>query len=146
VCHNFLKSGFRGAKNIFCCSVTKSCPALCEPMNCSMPGFPVLCNLPEFAQTYVHWVDDAIQLSHPLCHPILLLSSDFPSIRVFSSESIKYILRSSKTGSVLDLCRLLPDSTINQWKSHWKTPGLMNRGLWDSQMGSDPHSTACWLE
>ena len=48
-----------------CCSVTKLCPTLCDPMNCSMPGFPVLHYLPEFAQTRVHWVSDAIQPSHP---------------------------------------------------------------------------------
>ena len=47
-----------------CCSVTKLCPTLCDPMNCSMPGFFVLHHLLEFAQTHVHWVDDAIQLSH----------------------------------------------------------------------------------
>ena len=52
-----------------CCSVAKSCPTLCDPMDCSMPGFPVLHYLPEFPQTHVHWVDDAIQPSH------LLLSS-----------------------------------------------------------------------
>ena len=49
-----------------CCSVTKSCLTLCNPMNCSTPGFPVLHNLPEFAQTYVHSVNDAIQPSDPL--------------------------------------------------------------------------------
>ena len=51
-----------------CCSVAKSCPTLCDPVNCSMPGFPVLHYLPEFAQTHVHWVSDAIQPSHPLSH------------------------------------------------------------------------------
>ena len=40
-----------------------------NPMDCSMPGFPVLHHLPEFAQTHVHWVDDAIQPSHPLLPP-----------------------------------------------------------------------------
>ena len=45
------------------CLVTKSCPALCDPMNCSTPGFPVLPYLLEFAQIYVNWVGDAIQLS-----------------------------------------------------------------------------------
>ena len=39
---------------IYCCSVAKSCPTLCDPMECSAPGFPVLHYLPEFAQTYVH--------------------------------------------------------------------------------------------
>ena len=49
-----------------CCSVAKSCPTLCDPMNCSTPGFPVLHYLLEFTQTHVHWVADAIQPSHPL--------------------------------------------------------------------------------
>jgi len=49
-----------------CCSVTKSCLTLCDPMNCSMTGFPVFHPLPEFAQTHVHWVGDAIQPSHSL--------------------------------------------------------------------------------
>ena len=52
-----------------CCSLTKSYPALCNPMGCSTPGFPVLHHLPEFALTHVHWVDDAIQPSHPLLPP-----------------------------------------------------------------------------
>ena len=43
-----------------CCSVTKSCPTLCDPMDCSTPGFPALHYLPEFAQTHVHWVNDVI--------------------------------------------------------------------------------------
>ena len=51
------------------CSVDKSCPALCDPMDCSTPGFPVLHYLLEFAQTHVHWLDDAIQPSHPLSPP-----------------------------------------------------------------------------
>ena len=48
----------------WCCSVSKSFPTLCNPMDCSMPGLPVLHYLPEFAQIHVHWVRDAIQLSH----------------------------------------------------------------------------------
>ena len=68
-----------------CCSGIKSFPILCDPMNCITPGFPVLHHLPEFAQTHVHWVGDAIQLSHLLLSP-LLLPSIFPSIRVFSNE------------------------------------------------------------
>ena len=52
-----------------CCSVAQSCPTLCDSMDCSIPGFPVLHRLPELAQTHVHWVDDAIQPSHPLLSP-----------------------------------------------------------------------------
>ena len=42
---------------------------LCDPMDCSMPGFPVHHHLPELAHTHVHWVSDAIQPSHPLLSP-----------------------------------------------------------------------------
>ena len=50
-------------------SVAQSCLTLCDPMNHSMPGLPVHHQLPEFTQTHVHWVGDAIQPSHPLLSP-----------------------------------------------------------------------------
>ena len=50
-------------------SVAQSCLNLCDPMNCRMPGLPVHHKLPEFAQTQVHRVSDAIQPSHPLSSP-----------------------------------------------------------------------------
>ena len=50
-------------------SVTQLCLTLCDPMDCSMPGLPVHHQLPEFTQSHVHWVSDAIQLSHPLFSP-----------------------------------------------------------------------------
>ena len=53
---------------IHCCSVAQSCLTLCDPVDCSTPGFPVH-QLPELAQTHVHWVGDAIQPSHPLSSP-----------------------------------------------------------------------------
>ena len=52
-----------------CCSVVESCPTFCNPMDYSMPGFPVFHYLLEFAQTHVHWVGDAIQPSHILSSP-----------------------------------------------------------------------------
>ena len=52
-----------------CCLVAKSCPILCDPMECSTPGLLVLHHLPEFTQTHVHRVGDAIQPSHPLLSP-----------------------------------------------------------------------------
>ena len=67
-------------------SVARSRLTLCDPMDCSMPGLPVHHQLPEFTQTHVHQVGDAIQPSHPL-----LLPSIFPSIRVFSNESVLHI-------------------------------------------------------
>ena len=48
---------------------TQSCPTLCDPMDCSMPGFPVHHQLPELTQTHIHLVSDAIQPSHPLSSP-----------------------------------------------------------------------------
>ena len=63
-------------------SVAQSCPTLCDPMNCSMPGLPVYHQLPEFTQTHVHRVGDAIQPSHP-CRPLYVLPSIFPSFWPF---------------------------------------------------------------
>ena len=71
-------------------SVTQSCPTICDPMDCSIPGLPVHHQFPEFTQTQVHRVGDAIQPSHPLS-PLLLLPSILPSIRVFSNESALHI-------------------------------------------------------
>ena len=66
------------------CSAAKSYPTLCDPVDWSTPGFPVLHYLPELAHTQVHWVSDAT--NHLIfCYP--LLPSFFPSIRVFSNES-----------------------------------------------------------
>ena len=71
-------------------SVSQSCPTLCDPMNCSMACLPVHHQLPESTQTHVHWVRNAS--NHLiLCHPLLLLPSIFPSIRVFSNESVLHI-------------------------------------------------------
>ena len=67
-------------------SVAQSCLTLCDPMNRSTPGLSVHHQLPEFTQTHVHRVGDAIQPSHPLSS-LLLLPPIPPSIRVFSNES-----------------------------------------------------------
>ena len=67
--------------------VAQSCPSLCDPINCSMPGLPVHHQLPEFTQTHVHQVSDAI--NHLiLCHPLLLLPLIFPASGFFSNESV----------------------------------------------------------
>ena len=70
-----------------CCSVAQFCLTLCNPMDCSMPGFPVLHYVLEFPQT------QSIELVMPsnhlmLCHPLLLPPSIFSSIRVFSKELV----------------------------------------------------------
>ena len=68
-----------------CCSVAQLFLTLCDPMDCSTPGFSVLYYLPEFAQSHIHRVGDAIQPSHSLSL-LLFLPSVFPSIRVFPNE------------------------------------------------------------
>ena len=67
-------------------SVSQSCPTLCDPMDCSMPGLPVHHQLLDPTQTHVHRVGDAIQPSHPLSSPSPPTFNLF-RIRVFSNES-----------------------------------------------------------
>ena len=64
-------------------SVAQSYPSLCDPMDCSTPGFSVHHQLLEHTQTHIHWVGEAIQPSPPL-----MPRSVFPKIRVFSNESV----------------------------------------------------------
>ena len=79
-------SMFSCAYSLHFTSVPKSCPSLCDPVYCSMPGFPVHHQLPEFTQTHVHQVGDATQPFHPLLSSSPALN--LPSIRVSSSESV----------------------------------------------------------
>ena len=78
-------------------SVTQSCLTLCDPMNCSTPGLPVCHQFPEFTQTHVHWVGDAIQPSHPL-------SSTSPSALNLSQNQglSKWISWSHQVAKVLE--------------------------------------------
>ena len=70
-----------------CCSVFQSCQTLCNPIDWSMPGFPVLNHLRSLLKLMS--IESAIPSNHLiLCHPLLLLPSIFPSIRVFSNESV----------------------------------------------------------
>ena len=74
-----------------CFSVTKSCPALCGPMNCSVLGFPALHCLLELAQT-IEPIESMMPSNHLIfCRPLLFLPSVFPNIRVFSSQSALHI-------------------------------------------------------
>ena len=82
---------------ICCCSVTKSYPALCNPLGCSMPAFPVYHQLLQFAQTHVHWVGDMIQPSHPL-------SSPFPAFNLAQYQGLfQWVGSSHQVASVLEL-------------------------------------------
>ena len=81
---------------IICCSAPKSCPTLCNRMDCSTPGFPVLHYLPEFAQTHVHWVCDAIQPSHPLSSPSPAFNSSQHQEGFFFSSDLALHIRRPK--------------------------------------------------
>ena len=79
-----------------CCSVTQSCPVICNPMDCSTPGFPVHHHLPQLTQTHVHHhlpepaQTDAIEPSHPLSAPSPS-AFNLSHHQVFSNESILLI-------------------------------------------------------
>ena len=74
-------------------SVTQSCPTLCNPKDCSTPGFPVLHQFPKLVQTHVHWVGDPIQPSHPLSSPSPPASN--PSqYQSFFQQSVLHIMLS----------------------------------------------------
>ena len=79
-------------------SVAQSCPTLCNPMDCSTPDLPVHLQLPEFTQTLVHWVSDAIQPSHPLS------SSSPPALNLFQHQDLfKWVTPSHQVAKVLEL-------------------------------------------
>ena len=74
----------------FSSSVAQSCLTLCDPMNCSMPGLPVHHQLPSPPKPMS--IESVMPSNHLiLCHPLLLLPSIFPSIRLFSNESALHI-------------------------------------------------------
>ena len=88
-------------------SVTQSCPTLCDPMDRSMPGLPVYHQLLEFTQTHVHWVSDAIQLSHPLSSP------SSPALSLSQHQGLfKWISSSHQVAKILEF-QLQPPSF--QW-------------------------------
>ena len=101
----------------FCCSVAQSCPTLCDPMDCSTPGFPVLHYLLELAQTHVHWVGDAILASHPLStpsSPALSLSQHQGLFQwVGSLHQVAKVLRVSASASVLS--RIFRVDFLEDW-------------------------------
>ena len=89
------------------CSVTQLCSTLCDPMDCSTPGFPVLHYLLEFALTHVHWVGDAIQPSHPVSPPSPL------ALDLSQHESLfQWVSSSHQVAKVLEI-QLQPQSF--QW-------------------------------
>ena len=90
--HGVTKSYPWLSTHMYISSVAQSCLTLCGPMDCRTPGFPVHHQFPELAHTHVHQVSDAIKPSHPLSSlSPPTFSANFPSIRVFSNESVLHI-------------------------------------------------------
>ena len=90
-----------------CCSVAKLHPILCNPMDCSTPSFAVLHYVLEFAQNQAHWVNDAIQPSHPLSSPSL------PSLNLSQPQNLfQYRVASEKK---LRLYRYIDGSGHESW-------------------------------
>ena len=69
-------------------SVAQLCATLCDAMDCSMPGFPVHHQLPEFAQTHIHQVSDTIQPSHPLLSPSLLVYDYLNAMYIYTEADM----------------------------------------------------------
>ena len=76
----------------YCCSLAKSHPTLCDPMDCSMPGFPVLHYLLEFAQIHLHWVNYAMSSSATPCHFAFSLSQHQSLFQWVSSYQVAKVL------------------------------------------------------
>ena len=78
------------SKRNFCCSVTQSCPILCDPVDCSIPGFPVLHHV--WSLLKFMCIESVMPANHLiLCLPLLFMPSVFPNIWVFSNESVLHI-------------------------------------------------------
>ena len=120
-------------KSPCCCSVPKSCLTLCDPVDCSMPGFPLHHHFPEFVQTHIHWVGDAIQPSHPL------LPSSPPALNLSQHQSLLQCVDSlPQVAKVLKLhsptpqfksinssaLSFLHSPTLTPIHDHWKNHSL----------------------
>ena len=107
-------------------SVAQLCPTLCDPMNCSTPGLPVHHHLPEFTQTHVHRVRDAIQPSHPGSSP----SPPAPNLSQHQSLPMSQLFTggSQSTGASA-LASFLPKKSQG-WSSEWTGwISLQSKGL-----------------
>ena len=114
-------------------SSAQLCQTLCDTTDRSTPGFPVLLYLPQFAQTHVHSVGDAIQLRQPLS-PLLLLPSIFPGIRIFST-----VTSSHQVAKVLGPLMPCLQPEICMAPVHWNIP------LWGDIPTSSQARWVAWL-
>ena len=108
-------------------SLAQLCPTLCDPMNCSTPGLPVHHQLPEFTQTHVNWVGDAIQPSHPLI-PFSSCPQSLPASESFTRSQL-FAWGGQSTG-VSALASFLPKKSQDWSPSEWTGwISLQSKGL-----------------
>ena len=120
-----LKETYRGSVQFS--SVAQSCLTFCDPVNRSTPGLPVHHQLPEFTQTHIHRVSDAIQPSHPLSS-LLLLPPIFPASESFPKSQL-FSWGSQSTG-VSALTLFLPKKSQGWSPSEWTGwVSLQSKGL-----------------
>ena len=98
-------------------SVTQLCPTLCDPMNCSTPDLPVHHQLPEFTQTHVYWVGDAIQPSHALSSPSPLNTQSLPAPEYFPMSQL--FAWGGQSIGVSALASVLPKNTQDWSPLEW---------------------------
>ena len=103
----------------YCCSVTQSCPTLCNLIDCSTPVFPVLPHLLKFAQTHVHWISDVIQPSHPVSPP------SPPALNLSQHQGLfQWIGSSHQVAQVLELQLQHPVLPVNIGCKQWQKKGI----------------------
>ena len=105
----------------------QSCPTICNSMNCSTSGLPVHHQLPEFTQTHIHWVGDAIQPSYSLSSPSPPAPIP-PSIRVFSNESPLHMRWSKYWSFSLSVSPSSEHPGLVSFRMDWLDP-LQSKGL-----------------
>ena len=145
--------------NYCCCSVTKSCLTLCDPMDHSTPDFPVLHDHLGLAQTPC--IESMVPSNHLiLCHPLLLLPTIFPNFRVFSNESglcirqpeywsFSFSISPSNEYSGLISFRidwfdlLAVQGTLKSFLQHHSSKASILRHLPIYSIALDPHSQCC---
>ena len=99
---------------------------LCDPMNCSTPGFPVCHYLPEFAQTHSHWVSDAMQPSHPLLPPSPLTLNLSQHQVLFNELTLHQLAKLLEVPSV-SFSSVAQSCMTTTWLSNWKTTKTTTR-------------------
>ena len=120
----------QGCNSVQFSSVTQSCLTLCDPMSCNTPGLPVHHQLPEFTQTHVHQVSDAIQPSHPL------LSPSPPAPNPSQHQSLFQWVNSSH-----EVAKVLEFQLQHQGCNYWKSKA--NSDQWIAELQSRLNSQPC---